>query len=197
MSELNWKPPQPGGLPDAPLHVMLDLETMGVTPGSAVLSIGACRFELGESLNPYPTFYRAINLETCLLRGLRIEADTVKWWVQQSTDAKAVFSDPESVDLALALDAFTEWWGDRPDCIWGNSISFDGGILGAAYRACGLTPPWAFHRERCYRTIMALPGVKEATASVKNIGVAHNALDDAVNQAYKLRAAWNHLQLKV
>ena len=60
-------------------HVMCDLETLGLTPGSAILSIGACFFRpvsarvyldervIGER------FYANVDPESCKERGLTEE----------------------------------------------------------------------------------------------------------------------------
>jgi len=56
---------------------------------------------------------------------------------------------------------------------------FDNAILYAAYAASGLEQAWEYWNSRCFRTLKALvPHVK-----MEKGGVAHNALDDAKNQA--------------
>lgn len=66
-------------------HIMIDLETMGTRPGSAILSIGACSFDpnwLGGSDSDHEpgearrTFYQNITLASCLDAGLTIDAAT-------------------------------------------------------------------------------------------------------------------------
>lgn len=170
--------------PEHGVEIMVDLETMGTTPYSPVIAIGAVRFEAGPMQAMAP-FYQAITLESCLKVGLRIKADTVLWWMKQSAQAKQVFEDPEAVDLPLALDAFTDWLGSRPDYLWGNSAAFDLGLLADAYRSCGKEVPWAFYRERCYRTLKSLPGMDQF--KLQRSGTHHNALDDAISQAHHCR----------
>ena len=170
-----------------PTDAMVDLETLGTEPFCPILSIGACAFDFGpDSLHP-PTdhFYQAITLESCLSVGLRINADTLNWWLGQEPRAQAVFRDPQAVALPLALDAFTDWWNSRPMRIWGNSARFDMGILAAAYKACGKEIPWLWRKERCHRTICNLAGI--SSLPVDRFGVYHNARDDAITQALHLR----------
>lgn len=170
--------------PEHGVEIMLDLETMGTAPYSPVIAIGAVRFEAGP-MQAMPPFYQAITLESAMELGLRPSASTIKWWMKQNPAAQAVLDDPEAVPLPLALDAFTEWYGSRPDNMWGNSAAFDCGLLASAYKACGKEPPWAYHREKCYRTLKGLPGM--GRFKLVRRGTHHNALDDAISQAHHCR----------
>ncbi|WP_322037924.1 3'-5' exonuclease [Burkholderia cenocepacia] len=168
-----------------PTDAMVDLETLGTEPFCPILSIGACAFN-ADSFSVSPdVFYQAITLESCISLGLRVDANTLGWWMDQAPAAQAVFRDPQAVTLPLALDAFTDWWNSRPMRIWGNSARFDMGILAAAYKACGKEIPWRWRDERCHRTVCNLPGAKDVP--FERYGTYHNALDDALSQA-------NHLQ---
>lgn len=170
--------------PEHAVEVMLDLETMGTKPWSPVIAIGAVRFIAGDTY-PMPPFYQAITLESCLKHGLRIQASTVLWWMKQSAQAKQVFEDPNAVDLPLALDAFTDWYGSRPDRVWGNSAKFDIGLLEDAYTACGKEFPIQYYHEKDYRTLKDLPGM--GRFRIERKGTHHNALDDAISQAHHCR----------
>lgn len=179
---------------DLPAHVMLDEETMGTDPYSPILSIGAVRFRFDDGgFDPEDCFYQVISLESCMEMGLRPTASTIKWWMKQHPEAQAVLEDPSAIPLPNALDNFTDWWNSRPDEIWGNSISFDGGLLKDAYRVCKKEAPWAFWRERCYRTMKSLPVAKDVP--FERIGTHHNALDDALSQALHLRRIYKALGL--
>ena len=72
--------------------------------------------------------------------------------------------------------------GVRNVCIWGNGAAFDNVILRTAYERLGLKAPWNFWDDRCFRTVKALHPEVEYVKS----GAAHNALDDAKNQALYL-----------
>lgn len=170
--------------PEHAVEIMVDLETMGTDPYSPIIAIGAVRFEAGP-MHAMPPFYQAIKLGSCLKHGLRMQASTVLWWMKQSREAQAVLEDPEAVDLPVALDAFTAWLGSRPDNLWGNSAAFDLGLLKDAYKACGMEVPWAFYREKCYRTLKGLPGMEGF--KLQRVGTHHNALDDAISQAHHCR----------
>lgn len=181
--------------PDQPAVVMLDLETMGTDPYSPVIAIGAVRFRFDdEPIAEEDMFYQVVTLESCMDVGLRTNASTIKWWMEQSEEAKAIFKDESAMHLGNALDAFTEWWGARPDEIWGNSAAFDCGILKDAYKVCKREAPWPFWKERCYRTLKSLPVAKDVP--MNRTGTHHNALDDAYSQAMHLREIYKALGLK-
>lgn len=160
---------------------MLDLETLGTRPGSIVLTIGAVKFSkmgVGEK------FYRAICEADSAANGLSSDPSTLEWWLKQSEEAReAAFAGTDSLQEVLA--AFTEFCGtEEVIAMWGNGSDFDNVLLGEAYRAAGMKPPWRFTCSRCYRTVKNLfPNVK-----VPRVGTAHNALDDAIYQANHLIA---------
>jgi hypothetical protein len=173
--ELTWTEPAPA---DAQLvDVMIDIETLGTTPGSAILSIGAVMFGpagLGEE------FYAPISLASCTEAGLTIDPGTVAWWMKQSDAARAAAFRDNAEPLAAVLEQFTCWLNlveaEKP---WAQGANFDPPLLEAAYRACGMTPPWKFWNVRDTRTLYDLAGVKVDRAR----GTHHNALDDARAQA--------------
>lgn len=184
---------KPESAPVEPInrHVMLDLETMGNKPFAPVVAIGAVRFDMGtparnDASMAADMFYQTITLESCMEIGLKPDASTILWWLEQSDAARAMFKDPSALPLPQVLDMFTDWLNSRPDKLWGNSARFDCGILEAAYRACGKIVPWEHWNERCYRTIKSTPMAKEI--KLVRTGVHHNALFDAVSQANHLVA---------
>lgn len=172
---------------------MIDLETMGTTPGSAIVSLGAVVFDpvsgtLGEA------FYQVISLESCLKAGLTTEAGTILWWMQQSEAARAQFSLPSAKPLFNTLEDFRAWWQYQGgQFIWGHGANFDEPLLASAYRAIGSTPPWKFWDARCTRTIFGLTGERPDRAK----GTHHNALDDAKAQAEAVVRAYRKLRVAV
>ena len=164
-------------------HVMLDLETLGTTAGSTIISLGAVVFGdkgLGE------TFYDVISRQTCRSAGMREEPETVAWWAKQSDDARLTLT--ESTDAGASVGAtmihFSLWLrtlGSPIDkvMVWGNGASFDNVLLSTAARMCGFDPLWKYTNDRCYRTLRAL----RPNIIMQRSGTHHNALDDARTQA--------------
>lgn len=168
-------------------RIMLDLETLGTAPGSAILAIGAVKFGGGQIVGE---FYKRINLQSCVAAGLIIDTSTLLWWMQQPDEARLeVFARQDAVGhLSEVLNLFEGWMYEHtqepPDLeLWGNGASFDNTLLAEAYRAClGIEPSWAHRKSMCYRTIKNLyPEIQ-----IERTGTHHNALDDARSQALHL-----------
>lgn len=166
--------------------VMVDLETLGNTPGSAILSIGAVAFDPETGEIDDPGLYTVINVNSCVVAGLRFDQDTLDWWAQQSDEARKVlkmaWSQGGSMRLTDALHSFSRYvdrFGGSGARVWGNGADFDNAMLSAAYKAAGIAPGWKFWNSRCFRTLKNLyPKV-----TFERVGTHHNALDDAKTQA--------------
>ena len=165
------------------INIMLDLETMGTMPNSAIVAIGAVKFSLEEGIGD--KFYEVITLDSSMKKGFDVEASTIKWWMRQSDDArKEIFG--KGMAVKDTLIKFQEYMGKNTSNIqmWGNGSDFDNVILGNAFRAYGVTAPWPYHGNRCFRTIKS----SFDKLDVANLGTAHNALHDAEYQATYLTA---------
>lgn len=160
-------------------RVMLDIETLGLEPGAAIISIGACRFRPGDGVVG-ETFYVEVDTRSCREAGLHVDDDTFEWWQKQDSEVA-----PLDGDIALpdALARLKHYIGDA-DEIWANSPSFDCEMLETAYGAVGVNEPWEYHQERDVRTLRSLPNAVE----VEMNGREHHALDDAVHQAREVAA---------
>lgn len=157
-------------------RVMLDIETLGLEPGCAILSIGAVRFDedgLGE------TFHESISLESCGDAGLRFDAGTLEWWLEQDEDAQGVLTGGR--ELREVLFDLGVWY-EPADEVWANSPVFDCAIVEHAYDCVDIKVPWEYHDRRDYRTLEALP-VGVDSDDIPHDGVEHDALDDAKHQA--------------
>ena len=126
-------------------HVMVDIETMGKTPGHAILSIGAVTF---DSNGIHREFNREISLESCYHEyNMKIDDETVDWIEDQDASFTV-----EGEPLPDVLETFSEWLPDRNYKIWANSPSFDCRFLKDAYSRCGMKAQWNFWDQRDVRT---------------------------------------------
>ena len=168
----------------SPMHIMIDLETMGTTPGCPILSIGAVTFDAnGVRENP---FYSAIKLPD----NPTVSASTLLWWLNQSEEARHTLIDDQEAALSVeeALKSFYTWVDESlrdawVGGVWANGASFDLPIIEHAMRDVGVDVPWPFYMHRCFRTMKSLPGADAAGVKPEFEGTAHNALDDAIHQA--------------
>jgi hypothetical protein len=180
-----------------PVHVMLDIETLGTRPGAMIASIGACTFGDGK---PRKQFRARCRIDGQEKLGLHIEPDTVLWWLEQDHEARVALtaeSGKMSLEAALCeLREFLQWaqqglpFSRRR--VWANGANFDPVMIEAAARAAQLPPLWSYRDVRCHRTLLDLAGVdgKEYRPTV-----AHDALADAMAQADAAEEAMRRLGL--
>lgn len=188
------------------VNVMLDLETWGTSCGCALRSIGAVMFdphtdEIGE------TFYANIDKASCVEFGLVIDRNTEEWWSKQSQQAQdSLTRDP--LDIAKVANDFHSWVAkQRGIFVWSQGANFDEPIWTYACRvvdrknrlivhnARQKTPwPWFFWDTRCTRTAYDMGGFNPKT--IRRVGTAHNALDDAIHQARCVQASYKNLKSK-
>lgn len=165
-------------------HVMVDIETWGTGSYAAIISIGAVKF--AEDKWEDRRFHVAINPTSSMRAGLRPDADTIQWWM--SPDCREALDKwllAPKVDLAEALQAFSQWFGPESLPTWGNGATFDNVILRNAFQLIGEPCPWAYKHDRCFRTLKNLFG--SVVPEPKREGTTHDALDDAMHQANWLR----------
>jgi hypothetical protein len=166
-------------------QVMIDIETLGTGFNSCILSIAAVQFEFGlkEKNQTGKTFYKKIKLESNIEAGLKIDADTLKWWLNQNPQQLSeLFSEP--VELSEALDGLDEFFKETGvEYPWGNGINFDLVILRNAYNVLKRKTPWSHRKERDCRTI---ENINETSIDARRLTFkpenAHNALADCYYQ---------------
>jgi len=167
--------------------LQIDLETAGLPPDGAVMSIGAVFFDL-DTCTLGPKFSCTINLATAVRDGGTMNPGTFIWWLGQSQAARdsVRFSGDDIrtvlTDFAAFIAEHSRVQDVRP---WGNGASFDLTILNSAYQRAGIKTPWSPFRERCFRTVRNLYPAIEYNTDDKGEG-AHNALEDAIFQAKHL-----------
>lgn len=82
-------------------HLMLDIETLGTSADAIFLSVAGVQFDpmtgaLGEK------FYKNVTLSSAIEAGRTINADTLKWWLEQKPDImKRMFLLPDSLRNVL------------------------------------------------------------------------------------------------
>jgi hypothetical protein len=163
-------------------HVMIDLETLGSTPGCAILSLGAVRFHPDKNALS-AEMYTRVNLQSCLAHGLKVEGDTFYWWLDQSEQARKELKNGHLYNIQDVLIQLKNFLTPE-DHIWAHGTSFDLAVLAAAYGAVGFSKPWNFRQERDTRTLLAQAGM----TMTKTVD-AHQALFDARQQALVIMQA--------
>jgi len=169
-------------------HCMIDLETMGLTPDSAIVSIGAVIFDPRYQVtNKHKTFYVELDWES---QGRHCDPKTKIWWAAQGDKARCALNGLEELpDVLTDLSDFLP--GDVR--VWGNGPTFDISILEDTYRQCNIEIPWKFWNVRDCRTVLDMYESKRGGLNRGLGGIKHNALDDAINQANNISKMWKEL----
>ena len=169
--------------------VMIDIETLGLSPGSVIFQIGAVPFGpggVGAGLNA------VVSIQASLAAGFTTDPSTVDYWVSKSDDDARILRTAYSTVALYPTEALTGLglWMDqvaseagrkRADLrVWGNGAAFDNALIAEACRRVGVRPLWSHRADRCYRTLKAL---RPITAAPAFEGRPHDALDDARHQA--------------
>ena len=161
-------------------NIMLDIETLGTSANSVILSIGAVEFsdsELGKEVEIF------IDSESCTDHGLVIDARTVMWWLSQDDAARSELLKRTGVGLdeaVLQLHNAFDWKGKK---VWCNGTDFDFPILSSACKAVGVLEPWQYWSKMDFRTLKNLLPKKTYNELKVDPVIAHSALADAKAQA--------------
>ncbi|QTV06039.1 3'-5' exonuclease [Faecalibacter bovis] len=160
-------------------NIMLDIETLSTDFDAVIISIGAVRFDLSTGIKG-DTFYRKIDKQSCVDVGLKINPETVDWWMNQDEKARQEFlSKSDRISISDGLIELSEFIL-KEDFVWSNGATFDLVILRSAYKACQIDLPWEFYNEKDVRTLAGLvPEVKENEPFV---GVKHHPVSDCIHQ---------------
>lgn len=173
-------------------HIMIDLETAGTAVNAPILTVGACFFD-PDSGRIGDTFYEAIGWQSAFING-RASGDTMKWWMQQSDEArKAVIAG--TLRTEDVLDHFRTFCRRAANpIVWGNGATFDISMLEYCYQKVeDRAAPWKFWNVRDCRTIKDLAGPDFVSKIVRE-GTHHQALDDAIYQAKWVSEMWMALR---
>lgn len=166
---------------------MVDIETLANCSNPIITSIGAIRFDINTG-EKFGTFYKVVDIQSCIDLGMRAMGSTIMWWFQQSEEARNELCSNDRVPLEKALMSFYAFC-DKESFVWAESPRFDLGFLRDAYDNIKVNIPWDFRKEKDVRTIVGLkPEIKE---KYKDVGVAHNALDDCSRQIDYLVETYN------
>lgn len=173
-------------MPQNRCQVALDLETLGTSPDSIILSIGAVA--VCETTGERRKFYSPCSIESQDNRT--VSQSTLRWWEKQSDEARKALDDaraPDCTTLQQALTQLTNWIGELGQThdvyVWGNGATFDISMLEHAYKQISDFVPWDFRKTRDMRTLYDITLRLGMDINVPRAGVHHNALDDAEFQA--------------
>jgi len=169
-------------------HLMVDLETLGSHNNAVITQIGGCIFQPCAEEPIIKSFCFHVDPQSCLDIGLGMQWATIKWWMQQSEEARAAFqrTDTISIKQALANLCVADWKAIQ--CIWSHGLTFDVPILENALKKTKMDIPWSFKAGRDTRTLFWLQDPDWPENKLK-----HSAEHDAIAQAIAVTSALRKL----
>lgn len=174
-------------------HMMIDLETLDTRASAVIVSVGAVVFNKEGILREG---YYVLDMDEQIKRGRTISPDTVRWWMQQSDEARAVFRVQQPMLLSPFALAFTNLFQMGKMHLWGNGSDFDLAIMIDFWQRHSLPKidGWRYSNHMCFRTLNKMYNAKDLGMRT---GTHHNAVDDARYQANCVIAAWKKFDLKL
>jgi hypothetical protein len=146
------------------LDLMLDLESLGNGGSPVIIQIAAIPFniETGEVFSD--EFDRLINPISCVKLGLKVNGQTVEWWLNQDKHViekvfvKAIQEGLEIKDVLLEFNKFINDLKVKHKVkdirVYSNGILADSRWLNDAYALAGLTPAWKYYEDSDVRTLV-------------------------------------------
>lgn len=172
-------------------HLMVDMETMAVSPNAVVLSLGAVHFD-PHSDEIYDELYFKIDLDDQDKLGREIDPNTLDWWAKQDPRVmEEAFSQNDRISLEEAINRFHKFaWGCS--AFWSHGATFDLVILENIYRQVNKPLPWSYWQLRDTRTLFDIGFEPDMSKDSK-----HDALADARRQARGVQTVFRKLQTLV
>jgi hypothetical protein len=165
---------------------MLDIETLGIAPGSIVLEIAAATFDTEGNI--HAEFTRHIDILDSLANGLTADPDTCKWHIQRRTNIHYINASVFSLwHVMSSLRMFIDH--HRPFNIWAWGMDFERAHLQHLATLIGQPLPWPYYKSADARTVwnVAYTGKKPERRP-------HTALEDVRAQIRDLTQARHHLR---
>lgn len=170
-------------------NLMIDLETLGTSVDSVILSIGYAIFTYEDGIIDSGEIYPSIVEQHRM--GRAMSSETVDWWHSNSPrEFERLLNIPGRWRCSEVSHFFRRLELTMGE-VWANSPSFDLSIL---RDYLGGEVFWPYYDERDFRTLKNLPGCRKVyeahKAQYKGI---HNSKDDAVFQARVVVSCYRRL----
>ena len=201
-------------------HVMLDLETLGVGPFPALLSVGALKFDPhGEDVDmTQRSFYATVDVADCMHLGATVDVDTLMWWMKPEHGAARVWAfhhpnfphhAPPPISCEAIAHRFITWLHinsetgshiPRDMCVWSHGLNFDVAIVQRYFAAVGKAWPLGHRAGRDTRTLLELADLHNAEGAesiripMPPQGIKHHPVWDCYLQARAVQEAYRQIE---
>ncbi len=162
--------------------LMIDLESLSTSEDAVLVQIAWIVFD-SETFQILSTYNVFPELERQIMNGRRIDASTLKWWMKQNQEARAIFDSSHASSTPMEVGQALGECFDKHDIkeVWAMGPLFDiaalASFLGGHHQA--LFHYGSIRDVRTVREIARADGVNldEVYARIPS-GVGHDALDD-------------------
>ncbi len=191
---------------------MIDLETLGVRPGSVVRNIAMIPFRLNVRETDEALMDKALSIwvdpEEQIKLGRYIQRGTKDWWQKQWARARhesrkeeyayqVLNTHPEDVSVKRACQAFTGYMNEvgADGFIMSRGANFDYPILEALFDDAGMTVPWDTWKVTCSRSIIRFmcQDSYDLEFTLANKRSNHTAVYDCIVEINKLQTVFEAL----
>jgi hypothetical protein len=164
------------------MNVVLDIETLSLSPEAVILSLGAVTDR--EGFPDQTEFYMEFDWPEQELAGREATQDTLDWWRDQEVNYPGLCPMDGNILLEHGLESFSIWLThirsylaeDEPLHIWARGPQFDIVVLENAFKQYNLPIPWKYKDILDIRTAIHCTPLVELAQPEKK----HHALSDAI-----------------
>ena len=175
-------------------NLMIDIETLGDLPGSAMLNVAAVPFNFNGDIGP--EFMASITMESALKIGGTTNS-TLIWWLEKDPALllKTLLEGNISTLEALeSLHGFVTENCNEHVKVWANGPDFDLKILEDKIVKCDLYKWWLPWNQRCVRTIKSI----DLTLAKSFVNLEkHNPVEDCKVQIKQVLAIYEKYNLNI
>jgi hypothetical protein len=188
------------------LDVMLDIESLATSKRAVILSVGLVEFELHgpAGLHKRPFFGKRQRIVphvlSQLLTGRDVDPATVKFWQEQSGEARRHFTCPnpsERMSAHAAATAIYDFCRKAPSekgtkRIWAHGITFDLTNVEDFVVEAGFQRPWEYNSPRdCWTIAREFPKVRTRPDDWSDgWATKHEPVYDCMDQIWDLWERW-------
>ena len=162
------------------VHIMVDLETLGLNSNAVIVSAGLVAFDR-DTFKVLGTLEVGFDLNLQIKTGGIIDGDTIEFHFKQEYASIQKMANREVLPVKDAIDKIDAFVNEhKAEALWGNGATFDCVILRNLYaRHLKVFPLW-FWADRDLRTAVDIYNID--ASAVPFVGIKHYCLDDARHQ---------------
>lgn len=169
-------------------QIMMDMETLGTTPHSVILTIGLMAWYPYDKYRRRDTLLVLPDTTAQEAEGRKVDFRTISWWMKQSDEAKEeAFTTDGRIHPASARSTISDFFRRHEDAenVWCRGSDFDGPLLVDFLGS----KPFPYWKIADMRTAIKLAGTREKEFNFHPCMKKHTALGDCWRQTIELEYA--------